>query len=425
MLKKRNIGKILRFIILFNVIIGFHLQGYSQYSIREIQFKGNSRTKSSYLNRFTTTRIGESLDSIKINNDLRKLRNLAPVMNAEALLAFSDSGLSLTYAIKERYTLLPVGDFGITKNNFWIGGGLMESNLAGKGMYIYGYYQYNSRHTMHFIFRNPYLFASKWGMELQLRNLPSIENYSSNSQILIKYFDLSLATRYEFQFENEITFGTSIRHEMADNSDLISLTEDTVIFIQRLNQVLFLKHEIQKLDFRYFYINGWKNRMYVSLQVPYNPENNSVVLVYDEFLYYTRIGLRSNLAVRILAGISNEKRKVFYPFFADSYYSFRGIGYRAFRGNAIGLLNLEYRYTCFENPIAGIQLVAFSDAGCIPQIPELSDNSNNYRPDQIFSGIGIRFIYKKAYNAILTIDYGYDMLYWDKGGLVIGWGQYF
>lgn len=419
-------GKNIFVLFLLTILVCISPVTFSQqYSIRDILFEGNSKTKTTYLQRFIKTQAGEIPDSLQITNDLRKLRSLAPVMDASAFISESDSGSLLIYSIHERYTMLPVGDFGITNDNFWIGGGLMESNLRGKGLYVYGYYQYNSRHTVHLIYRNPYLFASQWGYELHLRHLPSNEHFNDTSFILNKYFDLSLAVRYEFRYENEVTAGTSVHHQLADNREFIDTEVEPEIYVERFAQTFFLKHEIRNLDYRSFHVKGWKNLVSLSCQVPYNLLDKLIVIFYNELRYYVRYGHRGNLAIRLMAGISNEKEKLFYPFLADSYYSFRGIGYRAFRGNAIGLLNLEYRHTCFENHIGGIQFVGFTDAGIIPQLEAGSQEPQFYKPGQLFAGPGIRIIYKKAYNAILTIDYGFDILHGQQGGLVIGWGQYF
>ena len=107
--------------------------------ISSIRFSGIKRTKIQYLERFIETEVGHKPDSLIIKEDLRRLRNLAPVMLADVSYESADSGILLNYKIVERYTLLPVGDFGITDDNFWIGGGLMESNLFGRGLYTYGY----------------------------------------------------------------------------------------------------------------------------------------------------------------------------------------------------------------------------------------------------------------------------------------------
>ncbi len=421
----RNIHRDVFFGFCLSVIFVIPATSQKENDIYSISISGNTKTKSSFLQRFIYTSSGDQYDSLKINNDLRRLRTLAPVMDVKIDTAHLDSGIVVDYKFAERMTIFPVGDFGITNNNFWIGIGAMESNLAGRGMYIYGFYRYNADHTVHFIFRNQYIRGSKWGFELQTKNLPATEYIHADTAIKYHYTDISAACKYELHFENDLFFGTSFRYRSAKyiiNNE--EYTENTIIGLRR-SVVLFLRWEFQKLDIRYFYIHGWKNNLYAetsfSLQVP----NKSVLLFYDELRLYGRLGEKGNLAFRILAGISNEEYVVFSPFIADSYYNFRGIGYRAFKGNTIGLLNLEYRQTAFENHFGGIQAVLFSDIGTLLNNGSLSDSSLKYKRVYTFGGIGARFIFKKAYNAILSIDYGMDLQNITSGGWVFGWGQYF
>ncbi|HMN91528.1 MAG TPA: hypothetical protein PKE68_16015, partial [Saprospiraceae bacterium] len=49
-------------------------------------------------------------------------------------------------------------------------------------------------------------------------------------------------------------------------------------------------------------------------------------------------------------------------------------------------------------------------------------DANNFRH---FAGGGIRLIYKKAWDAILRVDYGVDLYNVQERGFVLGVGQYF
>lgn len=417
----------------WNVFIGFYLSlifaipasGQEEKDIYSISISGNTKTKSSFLQRFIYTSSGDQYDSLKINNDLRRLRTLPPVMDAKIDTTHLDSGIVVEYKVAERMTIFPVGNFGITNDNFWIGVGAMESNLAGRGMYVYGFYRYNIDHTVHLIFRNQYIRGSKWGFELQTKNLPATEYIHADTAVKYQYTDISAAGKYELCFENDLFFGTSFRFRSAKyiiNDE--EYTENISIGLRR-SVVLFLRWEFQKLDIRHFYIHGWKNNLYAETVFTFKASNKNVLLFYDELRIYGRLGEKGNLALRILAGISNEEYVVFSPFIADSYYNFRGIGYRAFKGNTIGLINLEYRQTVFENHFGGIQSVLFSDTGTLLNHGSLSYDSSKHKRVYTFGGIGVRFIFKKAYNAILSIDYGMDLQNTTSGGWVFGWGQYF
>lgn len=54
----------------------------------------------------------------------------------------------------------------------------------------------------------------------------------------------------------------------------------------------------------------------------------------------------------------------------------------------------------------------------------LSDftNSENIK---IYSGLGLRFMHKKVFNAIFRVDYGFGLTKDATNGLVFGIGQYF
>ena len=193
----------------------------------------------------------------------------------------------------------------------------------------------------------------------------------------------------------------------------------------RRSLVLFSRWQIQKLDIKHFYVDGWRNNLYIEAALPLSESGTAVVLIYDEFRFYKKLRKRGNLAVRVLAGLSNEGYAVFSPFIADSYYNFRGIGYRTFKGNTIGLVNMEYRQTVYENRFGGIQAVVFSDLGVLLNNEY---NNTNYALDKetiTYGGIGARFVLKKVYNAILSIDYGVNLQNFKNGGWVFGWGQYF
>jgi hypothetical protein len=108
----------------------------------------------------------------------------------------------------------------------------------------------------------------------------------------------------------------------------------------------------------------------------------------------------------------------------DSYFNIRGIGNRIDRGTASVVFNLEYRQTLWENDTFGLQTVAFGDAGSWRkpggQMADLVESESMI----LFMGVGGRLIYKKAYDVILRLDYGWSV----KGmgnGLVFGIGQYF
>ena len=98
------------------------------------------------------------------------------------------------------------------------------------------------------------------------------------------------------------------------------------------------------------------------------------------------------------------------------------------RGTGVAVLNSEYRHTVYDKKWLAIQTNIFTDAGTWREPGgQLSDLFKKEKL-RVFSGIGLRFISKKIYNATFRIDYGfkvYDVRNTTKGGLVFGLGQYF
>ena len=89
------------------------------------------------------------------------------------------------------------------------------------------------------------------------------------------------------------------------------------------------------------------------------------------------------------------------------------------------VLNTEYRQTLYEKKWFILQGNAFVDAGTWRNpVGDFADFSkkNNVK---VYSGLGLRFIHKKIFNAIFRIDYGYGITNEATKGFVFGIGQYF
>lgn len=388
--------------------------------IDRVEIAGNKRTKTSFLLRFISLGPGDTPDSIQIAEDMRTLRTLPGIRDVEARYLESDSGNTLLFDVTERYTLLPVGDFGITDERFWIGAGAMESNFLGRGIYLYGFYRYDEEHTLHTIFRHPYLGGSKYGLEFQYRQLPTREISDWANEFINHYAYGFVSGSFEPRPENSFSLGAGLRRQYVEYLDP-PVTGMPLDNLERQSVVFHGDWDIGRLDYHDFYVEGWRNSLHIESALPFTGSEPLIWVFYDQIRYYKRFGLRGNLASRLLFGLGNEQQLLYSPFVADSYYNFRGIGYRADRGNSSAILNLEYRQTLWENHWGGIQVLVFSDGGFISR----SFAENQFTTWHLFAGPGLRLIYKNAYNAVLSIDYGLNLQDTATGGWVIGWGQYF
>ena len=143
--------------------------------------------------------------------------------------------------------------------------------------------------------------------------------------------------------------------------------------------------------------------------------------------YFKRLGQNQNLnlAIRCRAGISDNNDSPFSPFVLDSRENIRGSGNRIDRGTGVLVCNTELRYAFFDQKQLASQAVFFTDVGTWRKPGgELSDFAKSENIE-LFSGLGMRFIYKKVHNAIFRVDYGVDLMNPERRGFVFGLGQYF
>ncbi len=390
------------------------VSGQSSSTLYKIQFEGNKHTKPGYLLNHIHTLPGQIPDSALLEEDLRRMKTLPSVLDAKYSLVQSDSGLKLIFDIEERWTLLPVGDFGVSDDNYWVGAGAMESNAFGRGIYLYEYIQYKTPFTFHAIVRNPYLFGSKWGIEYQGKITEIKEPLPIYEYDLFKQNEHQIFVKYEFVYEKDLLVGIAYANEQ------IKLLEQVLDLRQSIR--LISEMRLQMLDYHYFIIDGWKSNTMISYRLPFS-DHRRTFMMFSEFIYFKSFMYKINLASRMGVGISTEQQRHFSPYIIDNYRNIRGSGYRSFRGNRIGIANIELRTTLFENYWGGIQCVAFSDLGFVAF---KTDQSASIEKEPLFyAGPGLRIIYKKAYNAVLSIDYGFNLEDMPQGGWVLGWGQYF
>lgn len=374
-------------------------------------FTGNLRTKSAYLHKFLGSGKGSAYNHQVINEDLRKLRTISSIYHANCEIKQQDSLLSLVFEVEERWTLLPVGDFGFSNNNLWVGAGFMESNLFGRGIYSYAYIQYKAPFAAHLIFRNPYILGSKFGYEFEIKAKEYQESKKLNYADNYLQGILKAGLRYQLMYEKNLMLGYAFQKDKV-------FIQESLIDERNVNK-LFLELDLQKMDFKHFMTNGWHFKFKLETVLPLT-DHKKTQNVYSELGLYKTYGI-INLASRSTIGVSTESNPYFYPFVIDSYKNFRGSGYRYATGNTLFVENFEARVTIFQNRLLGVQALVFTDLGCIAT----KDHSKFNRQNLNFVGMGTRFNFKKAHNAVLSIDYGANLNQTTTKGWVIGWGQYF
>ena len=92
-------------------IIAMLLVGYTysqEGTITKVEIEGNKRTRTAFLKRLAFVKEGSALDTARISSDIRRLKLLASVANAESKLEkIGPESYKLTYQIEENFAIIP------------------------------------------------------------------------------------------------------------------------------------------------------------------------------------------------------------------------------------------------------------------------------------------------------------------------------
>ncbi|MEP1035210.1 hypothetical protein [Ekhidna sp.] len=401
------------------------VQCFSQ-EIVAINYEGLNKTKTVFVDQFLSFRIGDRLDSVKLEATRQQLVNLEMFSDVQFSISNVGSGVEVTFVFQELFTLLPIFSFGGIEENFWIQIGASEANLAGKGNKLTSYYQYYDRSSFaaHLTFDR--IKQSNWGVNVNLIKWSTLEPLFFGGQTV------------EYEYDN-YTFGADvIRHfNFKDRVEIggAFFTEDYRKFTngsfegapekvskkKLLGKATFVWNRV---NYFFFYQEGLHNQLNIQTVQSLN-DDPAFYIVFNDLKKFWRSGDKGNFATRLRLGLSSNEVSPFAPFVLDSYLNIRGVGNRVDRGTGAIIFNAEYRHSFIHLEKVAVQGVLFSDSGSWRNpggdFSDFAEKSNAV----IFAGGGLRFIHKRIYNAILRIDYGVNLQEPSISGFVLGIGQYF
>lgn len=402
--------------------------------VSNIEIEGLKRTQESFIRRLIKVKPESVYDAIKVATDIDRLNRLEGIANAQSTITKnSPTDYTLTYTIVENFTIIP-GVRASQSNNgeelaFRLS--LFEFNLLGRGQLIGGFYSRDVFDSFGAFWEAPFLFTNKFGLGFSYQDNITFEPIFTNIQGISEDYKFQNKAFeafgiYEFDFHNRaqlgITYGNQEYNIQPDQPDLglpSQLEANTFGFIS--------EYEYNNLDITYQYIDGFRNE--ATAQYSFNSGGDG--FLEDAFVgtndleYFKRIGEKGNLANRLRLSYTTNKESPFAPFALDNQINIRGAGNTVSRGTAAIVINTEYRHTLLEKGWFVVQSNAFIDAGTwrTPgnDFDQLFDGSTiNFNP-----GVGIRFIHKRIFNAVLRFDYGFGLGEQDTNGFVFGIGQYF
>jgi len=419
--------KQLPFFVVFFSLIAF---SYGQEKrIGTIQIHGLKKTKLNVIKSFLKVKTQEPLDSILLHEDVKRLKRIPSISHAYYKVSESETGsYRIDYFLEENRTLIPVVNFWTTTNKqFAYKIGLYEYNFLGRNMTFGGYYQNNGYHSYALNFKAPYLFSNTLGLAINHQNWTSEEPlYFDNGSANYKYQNISFETLllYELNFKNKLEFGVNYFKEKYQYKN--GITSATIPQELNINKLLYkFVYSYNNLDYFYQYISGYKNQLYVQMVTTENEFQDDFFIAWNDLFYYKRVGEKGNWANRLRVGLATNNESPFAPFALDNNVNLRGVGILVDRGTGSVVYNTEYRHTIYEKGSFVIQSNVFVDAGTWRKPGGTLSDFTKKENMKLFSGIGLRVINKKIFNAIFRIDYGIELTNGKSKGLVFGIGQYF
>ncbi len=393
-----------------------------QEKITEIRFEGLSHTKELFLQQYLTSKVDGILDSSRLANDRQQLLNLAILSSVEIRIDRLTTGTIVIFQCMEMINTLPVFAFGTTNDTFWCKVGLQSLNLSGVGDQLVAYYQYYDRHSVYLSYKTDRIKNSNWGFSSSLIRWATIEPLViENTNINFNYTNYTAygsVIRF-LTFQESLDGGIGFFNEKYEEQQQGAVDISKIIQGKKLLSKLIFRSNHQ--NYSTFYVDGFFNQLNIEF-IHSRDQVENFITIFNDFRYFKKFR-RFNWANRLRTGISTNDENPFAPFVLDSYLNIRGVGNRVDRGTGSIVINTELRYTIFDHNMLAAQGVGFIDFGTWRKPGgTLSDftKSENMRA---FTGLGFRLIYKRAFDTMLRIDYGYD--YKMNAGIVIGIGQYF
>jgi len=397
--------------------------------VGSISWKGVKKMNINFMSEFIETKENESLDSLKLKNDVAALTRLNGVSNVTYIVTKStDETYNVTYILIENWSVLPNLQLWTTDEaEAAYRVGIFDYNFLGRNNTVGGYYQSNGIPSFGVFFSAPFLFSANFGIESSFQKLASIEPIFINAfPARYEYTNtgVELLGVYRLNYRNSIKFGATVFSEKYQYRSG-STVENVPQYLEVDKVMIKSNHSFDNLKYDFYLVNGFRSSFFGQYVLSSNAFQNEFMIAWNDFSYFKRIGKTGNWASRLRLGLSSNDESPFAPFSLDNNLNIRGVGNIIDRGTGVVVFNTEYRTTIYEKKWFVVQGNAFLDSGSWRQpCGNFSDfiDSNNLR---IYPGIGLRFIHKTIFNATFRIDYGYGITRNASNGIVFGIGQYF
>jgi len=420
--------------VLLIIVLSLGTLGYAQNAkITEVSIEGNKRTKTKFLKRLAFVKEGSTVDSVRVASDVRRFKLLPSVASASfELEQVDDNNYKVIYTVVENFAIIPGLNVSQDNNDdFAYRTSIFDFNFLGQNQVIGGFYSKNVFDSYGFFWEAPNLFTRKSGIGINYQNnvLQEPIFFDDNRNVNYKYDSKAIELRfmYEHNFNNRFEFGLNFADEVYNYLEG-ELPDDFPEQLGVKRTSVIAEYEYNNITVDYQYLDGFRSVFTSSFTLNSEGDNEllrNFFIGRNDFEYFKRVGNKGNWANRLRLGFATNDTTPFAPFALDNQLNIRGVGNTIDRGTASVVLNTEYRYTLLEKGWFAMQANVFADAGTW-QDPggDLGDLVSGQNAT-LFSGLGLRFIHKRIFNAVFRIDYGVSLGDKASNGIVFGIGQYF
>lgn len=401
--------------------------------VSEIIIKGNKRTKTTFLKKLSFVKVGSVVDSVRIQSDIRRLKLLPSIANAEFKVEYTaPDKYIVTYIVDENFAIIPGLNLATDNNNeLAYRLSVFDFNFLGRNQLIGGYYFKNVFNSFGAFWEAPNLFTRKLGLGINYQNIVTQEPvfYNNDQDVNYKYnikaFQFSFM--YEPNFNNRLELGVNLFNEQYDflNGDLPA----GALAVLGVNNIAIVgEYEHNKINIDYQHLSGFRNFFtyrFVTRSTGQKDLLTNFFIGRNDFEYFKRVGIKGNWASRLRLAYSSNDSTPFAPFAVDNQLNLRGVGNTVDKGTASIVVNSEYRQTLYEKGWFVLQSNAFVDVGSWRNPGDNLAGLVDGGTTRLYSGVGVRFIHKRIFNAVFRLDYGFGIGKENPNGIVFGIGQYF
>ncbi|GAB1856908.1 hypothetical protein MHTCC0001_17440 [Flavobacteriaceae bacterium MHTCC 0001] len=408
----------------------------TQFKVESLNFEGLKKTKASFLSRIAKVKPGTTTDSLVVATDIERFKRLDGIAYADYRVEPNgESGYKITYIIEENFSIIPGFRIGqASDDSFSYRFSAFEFNGLGRNITFGGFYKKEVFNGFGVFLEHPYLFTNKLGLGVNyvddssqqpiFFNPNNIDDetdfiYTSKGPEVTLFYELNFNNRFEFGVKASAEAYVAIRENLDDA--FINIPEPNI------KRTAFRgSYEYVDLDIEYQNVSGFRNLLEGTVFSKSNTLLQTDYIINNTTQYFKRLGDKGNLATQLQLQITNPlENSVFAPLTIDNQLNTRGAGNIVDRGSAIVALNTEYRHTLLEKKWFVIQGNSFVDVSGIQRPNADFGDIFSSKTTRVQSGLGLRFIHKYIFNAVLRLDYGVDITGNGSNGLVFGIGQYF